>query len=739
MGHAERIRRLNVIIIHLLFINYRKFGPLVLILENLQWLDPFSWTVLSRLCNKVDAGVLLLLTTRQGMKSQRKFRDLLSLPHTRAIDLQPLQLPDIDALACMYLKQQSLPKQLCKMVFEVSLGNPLFAKDLLRSLAPPSAIQRDAQGKPVDSKTTTSSSSSSSLGDDISGVLARMSQTQTTSLSLIMTSRIDRLTAMQREILLVAAAVGVEFAFSIVSNVCTQFKNEEVEEALHHLGTFGFITVRGVEPDCIGRFHHTHMQSIAYQLLSKSERDRLHLMIAEAMQAAELQRDMVVLLRAQAAGASPSLVVSSIANSVDGISHGTMITGRGAHSRKQSRAAGLATHVSGPNTRHASRDGPLELLDADELDNDHGDRQRDGGSGENHADTTIGVRTERAIATHRSPPTVDAATIEHSFRAVRSPEESTAINAQIAWHFAQAGHTLRALCYYDLAGNGTLISEDLEESLRYFGSLVRMGSASPEYVAGNASSTTATSTSATTTTITNSSTTPGSTLVGNFMESKTPTAAGGTAEEKEKKAGPRNSVITASTRNNNNNGTNNNSSGTTQQNAAGGVPTDPILDCNAISVWERHIGEANLTLAKPQLAYRHLRQALALLRIDKHLQLPTPGEVVSLETLDMDAILASHTIDTQFKEEYWSEVAATTRVLSRYARGSKNQYLNMVCCLVALAAAERSGADHTLLIKAVASGNLVSGAIVLNIPGLVNSYYDAGMSQVHLLVFRCGI
>jgi hypothetical protein len=61
---ADRARRINTIIVHLLKLNLHKLGPYMLVLENIQWLDSFSWSVLSHLCCKVDMGVLLILTMR---------------------------------------------------------------------------------------------------------------------------------------------------------------------------------------------------------------------------------------------------------------------------------------------------------------------------------------------------------------------------------------------------------------------------------------------------------------------------------------------------------------------------------------------------------------------------------------------------------------------------------------------------------------------------------------------------
>jgi hypothetical protein len=498
MSKADRTRRINTIIVHLLKLNLHKHGPYLLILENVQWIDSYSWTLLAHLSVRVDAGVLLLLTMRTSVRASAHYRRLLSLAHTIVVDLAPLGVPDVERLLLAEIRAPSIPSDFVLMMNAVAHGNPLFLRDLLKSLAlNPS--------QPNDKRTLSRANSQQSLNDGGSptnsqrnnGALVRRSSSPdgsnavialsspdmfsqlarklslTPSIQQIMTSRIDRLSPLQQEILKTAAVVGVEFTFSVVSTVCglSGTPTEVVEESLQQFERFGFIAVsRAVvnEPstsapkpngistptnkigalsspspnvDPTARFRHAAMQEVAYKLLSAADREALHLRIAESMEASELSRDSSILTSARFLPAARKGITT------------TTTTGGGG----SSDAADIATTVATPSAASA-------------------------GTSLNTGRSTIG-----GSENNDDEKDEDLFTLQPSDAVVTEIEDAMRYCGRIAHHFQAGGQLLRAICYYHLAAQlasrlSLAQSAAATESLEYLSQLAMIAASPLEFV-----------------------------------------------------------------------------------------------------------------------------------------------------------------------------------------------------------------------------------------------------------------
>jgi predicted ATPase/signal transduction histidine kinase/CheY-like chemotaxis protein/HPt (histidine-containing phosphotransfer) domain-containing protein len=116
--------------------------PLVLLLDDLQWADGASLELLGPICAAAPAGGLLLIGTCRDGDLEPALKDVLdALPGLRRIALQPLAPADIEAmLVAAYRGQPDQTAAAAALVHAKTLGNPLFARQLLGHLRDTGAI-----------------------------------------------------------------------------------------------------------------------------------------------------------------------------------------------------------------------------------------------------------------------------------------------------------------------------------------------------------------------------------------------------------------------------------------------------------------------------------------------------------------------------------------------------------------------------------------------------------------------
>jgi predicted ATPase len=104
----------------------------------------------------------------------------------------------------------------------------------------------------------------------------------------ILTARIDRLAADEKELLLMLAVIGREFAFSLVQKVATK-SADELNQMLHDLQLAEFIYEQPAAGDVEYIFKHALTQEVAYQSVLVERRKLLHERIGSAMEASFAQ------------------------------------------------------------------------------------------------------------------------------------------------------------------------------------------------------------------------------------------------------------------------------------------------------------------------------------------------------------------------------------------------------------------------------------------------------------------
>ncbi|WP_179221745.1 AAA family ATPase [Inquilinus limosus] len=148
LAPAEAGNRLTQAVQDLVAVFATPDHPLVLLVDDLQWADVASLELLGPICRAVPSGGLLLIgTCRDGEADPgQALHDTLraldaQLGGVLRIDLQPLAPEDIEAmLATAYRGEPGDMAAAAALVHAKTLGNPLFARQLLDHLRETGAI-----------------------------------------------------------------------------------------------------------------------------------------------------------------------------------------------------------------------------------------------------------------------------------------------------------------------------------------------------------------------------------------------------------------------------------------------------------------------------------------------------------------------------------------------------------------------------------------------------------------------
>ncbi|MEW6280063.1 MAG: AAA family ATPase, partial [Candidatus Eremiobacterota bacterium] len=101
-------------------------GGLLLVLDDIHWLDPSGHRLLARLLTALEAPLLVLLTSREAD---------LGLPGCVArLRLEPLAAPEVAVLLSAYLGGRQVPEELVQVIHRRSQGNPFAVGEFVRAM-----------------------------------------------------------------------------------------------------------------------------------------------------------------------------------------------------------------------------------------------------------------------------------------------------------------------------------------------------------------------------------------------------------------------------------------------------------------------------------------------------------------------------------------------------------------------------------------------------------------------------
>ncbi len=232
--------------------------PVLLIFEDIHWIDPTSRELLDLLIKGIEhLPILVIATFRPEFQSPWS-----GLSHETNLALTRLAREDSATLVRQIERDTTaLPDEVVQQIVERSDGVPLFLEEVTKAMREASAGASWAKN----------------------GILEH-AVPATLHASLL--ARLDRIGATAKEIAQVGAAIGREFSYELLA-ATLQRSPSYVNEALTRLVEAALIFQRGTLPEATFLFKHALVQDAAYSTLLRGARRNLHARIADALLAVD--------------------------------------------------------------------------------------------------------------------------------------------------------------------------------------------------------------------------------------------------------------------------------------------------------------------------------------------------------------------------------------------------------------------------------------------------------------------
>jgi class 3 adenylate cyclase/predicted ATPase len=224
--------------------------PLMVIFEDLHWIDGETQEFLNLLADSIgSAKVLLLVNYRPEYRHEWGNRT-----HYTQLRLDPLAAESGEEMLSALLGGGPDLQPLKRLIIERTEGNPFFMEEMVLVLFDQEALVRNGEVK---------------LARPLSAI-----QIPPTAQGML-AARIDRLPAEQKELLQTLAVFGREFPLSLVHRVIKQ-SDDELNRMLSDLQLAEFIYEQPATGDIEYTFKHALTQEVAYNSVLIERRKLLH-------------------------------------------------------------------------------------------------------------------------------------------------------------------------------------------------------------------------------------------------------------------------------------------------------------------------------------------------------------------------------------------------------------------------------------------------------------------------------
>jgi class 3 adenylate cyclase/pimeloyl-ACP methyl ester carboxylesterase len=223
--------------------------PLVLVVEDLHWIDLHSEDILRLLLEGMAAAPLMVvLTYRPGYAQTFGEQTYFTRITLRA-------LPEAQTAAMVQsVLQAEVPLEASRLVARKAEGNPLFVEELAKSLVEDGTLERVDDGYRLARALT-----DAHIPDTIQGVIM---------------ARIDRLPEGSKAALQIASVIGREFTARLVERVAAL--GRDARQALGELRAVELIYEKARSPELEYMFKHALTHDVAYETLLRQKRRELH-------------------------------------------------------------------------------------------------------------------------------------------------------------------------------------------------------------------------------------------------------------------------------------------------------------------------------------------------------------------------------------------------------------------------------------------------------------------------------
>jgi class 3 adenylate cyclase/predicted ATPase len=254
-----------------LFLRESLNQPLILIFEDLQWIDSETQGFLDTLSESIASAKILLLVNyrpeyRHEWGQKTYYTQLRLAPFGQA---EAEEFLDVLLGATVGAQHAAPLQQLKHLILDKSEGTPFFMEEIVQELVEQGVLVRDGVGAGlVPAQTGRPQGSPLQIPTTVQGVLA---------------ARIDRLALEEKALLQQLAVIGREFSLGLIRQVITQSEDER-HRLLSSLQHKEFLYEQPAFPEMEYLFKHALTQEVAYNSMLIERRKALHEETARAME-----------------------------------------------------------------------------------------------------------------------------------------------------------------------------------------------------------------------------------------------------------------------------------------------------------------------------------------------------------------------------------------------------------------------------------------------------------------------
>ncbi|RXH14398.1 adenylate/guanylate cyclase domain-containing protein [Bradyrhizobium guangzhouense] len=229
-------------------------NPVLILFEDLHWIDPTSLELLDQLIEAIAAlPVLLVATFRTEFVPAWGAR-----PHIRAMTIARFDVRETEALLDEVIGEHRLPAHIRKEIIDRADGIPLFVQEMTKAVLEASTDTR------------------------LVGTIPAATSSVPATLHASLMARLDRLGS-AKEVAQIAAAIGREFSHALLAAI-VPVREPELNLALDRLVGAGLLFRQGEPENAHYVFNHALVQEAAYGTLLREKRRALHAALAETIE-----------------------------------------------------------------------------------------------------------------------------------------------------------------------------------------------------------------------------------------------------------------------------------------------------------------------------------------------------------------------------------------------------------------------------------------------------------------------
>ncbi len=248
-------------------------GPVIVVIDDIQWAEPLFWDLLEHLVEWTAAPVLLLALARPEL---RDLRPELTQPGRRVATTLAMEGLDPDTtreLAARLLGIDALPADLAERLPESTDGNPLFVRELMQMLVDDGVLAPDGERW--------------HLTIDADAI-----EVPPTILSLL-ASRVERLPDDERQVVELASVIGTEFDRGTLAAIANSTIVGRLGAVIDRLRRKDLVEPSGqwFGDHPVYRFHHVLIRDAAYRRLLKAHRAELHELVGRHVESSRVADD----------------------------------------------------------------------------------------------------------------------------------------------------------------------------------------------------------------------------------------------------------------------------------------------------------------------------------------------------------------------------------------------------------------------------------------------------------------